>query len=81
MAFDTDTGAYWCCKCGKELTIAPRESSEDVLVLKCQGLRLGAVGCGWTRNFDKVEEHECPPRREKRLELDAEAEDVYDEQG
>ena len=53
MAYDPDCTAYWCDKCGKEMTIAVAECSEEVLVLKCQGNLQGGTGCGATRDFVK----------------------------
>lgn len=73
MAYDPDCTAYWCNKCGKEMTIAVTECSEDVLVLKCQGNAVNQeVGCGAHREFNKVEPHECPHRMAERLEREAE---------
>jgi len=54
MAYDPGCTAYWCDKCGKEMTIAVAECSEEVLVLKCQGNLQGGTGCGSMRAFQKT---------------------------
>lgn len=66
MAYSPNCTAYWCGECGKEMTIAVAECSEEVLVLKCQGNLQGGTGCGAIRRFLKschVPETQCPEEK------------------
>ncbi len=77
MAYDPNCAAYWCDKCGKELTVAFQDCCEEALVLKCQGNPLNReAGCGTTRSFLKMPDE---PFFEQLDKIDAIVDEANDE--